>query len=68
MFQNILSRARERQRMLGEGNVTPLQESNKNAISEPNLTQIKYISPKAVCSESNLTKCVSNNEGKALSM
>ncbi|XP_076255761.1 anillin, actin binding protein isoform X2 [Rhynchophorus ferrugineus] len=64
--ENILSRARERQRMLGEGKVMPLQESNKNAVSEPNLTEIKHISPKAVLSESNLTKCVSTNEDKAL--
>ncbi|XP_019754287.2 anillin isoform X2 [Dendroctonus ponderosae] len=55
--ENILARARERQRLLqGAPNakVSPLRESNKNAVSEPDLTEVKKIPPRESASESSI--------------
>ncbi|XP_030762791.1 anillin-like isoform X2 [Sitophilus oryzae] len=56
--ENILSRARERQRMIGEAKSHPLRETNK---SEPNLTKVTAIPPKEIHSEGNLA-ALSNKE------
>ncbi|CAH1132178.1 unnamed protein product [Ceutorhynchus assimilis] len=55
--ENILIRARERQRLLetyGKES-TPLRE-NKTAVSEPNLIEVQKIPPKEVRSETNLSR------------
>lgn len=67
--KNILARARERQRLLQgapDAKVSSLRESNKNAISEPDLTEVKNIPPRESASESSIPYRLSQTKDGSL--